>query len=177
MNIRIILALIFLIPSVVLSQTLTTVDTVDLNRYMGLWYEIASFPAPFQKGCRCSTAEYSPGTDNKTVHIMNRCIRFKNNRSKMIHAKARAFAVKGSGNSKLKVQFIWPFRGDYYIIGLAQDYSWAIVGEPKRKYLWILSRDSFMPAHTYNEIIAVIRSKGYDTGRITKSPRNCDIPE
>jgi apolipoprotein D and lipocalin family protein len=110
----------------------------------------------------------------KYIRLTNRCIRFKNGRSKIVTARGKAFVVKGSSNAKLRVQFFWPFRGDYYIIGLAEDYSWAIVGHPTRKYLWILSRDSFIPTHTYNYILKVIGEQGYDVNRLAKTPQNCD---
>jgi len=91
-------------------------------------------------------------------------------------ANGKIFIVKGSGNAKLKVQFFWPFKGNYYIIGLADDYSWALVGHPERKYLWILSRESYMPDHTYQSIVELAKTKGYDTGKLQKTPQNCDNP-
>ena len=157
------------------SQPLETVSSVDINKYMGRWYDIASYPAFFQKGCRCTTADYELISEKGYVQVINRCIKFKNGKSKLIEAKAKAFVIEGSANARLKVQFFWPFRGDYYIIGLAEDYSWAIVGEPKRKYLWILGRNSLIPTQTYNKILQLIQSKGYDTARLVKTSQNCDI--
>ena len=159
------------------SQPLQTIDRVDLDKYLGRWYDIASYPASFQKGCRCSTADYEIVPGKKYIRVVNRCIKFKNGKSKITLAKGKAFVVKGSNNTKLKVQFFWPFRGDYYIIGLADDYSWAIVGHPSRKYLWILSRESYMPADTYKQILEIIRKKDYDPNKLQKTPQNCDIPE
>jgi len=159
------------------SQPLQTVQNVDLSKYVGRWYDIASYPAFFQKGCRCTTADYELVPDKDYIRVVNRCIRFKNGRSKLTVAEAKAFPVKGKPDAWLKVQFFWPFRGDYLIIGLADDYSWAIVGHPKRKYLWILSREAFMPTHTYNNILKIIRDKGYDINRLVKTPQNCDIVE
>lgn len=157
------------------SQPLETVASVDIDKYMGRWYDIASYPAVFQKGCRCTTAEYELITGKGYVRVINRCIRFKNGESKLTVARAKAFVADGSGNARLKVQFFWPFKADYYIIGLAEDYSWAIVGEPKRKYLWILGRDSLIPSRTYIKILKIIQSKGYDTANLVKTPQNCDI--
>jgi apolipoprotein D and lipocalin family protein len=159
------------------SQPLLTVDSVDIYRYSGRWYEIASYPATFQKGCRCTTAEYEVIPHKECIRVTNRCIRYKNDRLKLTVANAKAYPQKGSNNSKLKVQFFWPFRGDYYIIGLAKDYSWAVIGHPERKYLWIISRESFMPARTYNEILNIIADKGYNCNRLVKTPQNCDIVE
>jgi apolipoprotein D and lipocalin family protein len=159
---------------IVMSQSLQTVDHVDLDKYLGRWYDIASYPASFQKGCRCTTADYELVPGKKYIRVTNRCIRFKNGRSKISKIQGKAFVVEGSGNAKLKVRFFWPFSGDYYIIGLADDYSWAVVGHPDRKYLWILSRESFMPTDTYNQILSLIKSKGYDLKKLQKTPQDCD---
>jgi apolipoprotein D and lipocalin family protein len=158
-------------------QPLQTVERVDLEKYLGRWYDLASYPVSFQKGCRCTTAEYELVGGKKYIRVVNRCVKFKNGKSKISVARGKAFVVEGSGNARLKVQFFWPFRGDYYIIGLADDYSWAIVGHPQRKYLWILSRESYMPTDLYNHLLQVIKEKGYDLKPIQKTPQNCDNPE
>lgn len=158
------------------AQPPETVDNVDLDKYKGRWYDIASYPAWFQKDCRCTTAEYELVPGKNYIRVINRCIKYKNNKSKISVARAKAFPVKGSGNSKLKVQFFWPFRGDYHIIGLAEDYSWAVVGHPERKYLWILSRKSSVTSSTYSTILDLIRQKGYDVDKLQLTPQDCDNP-
>jgi apolipoprotein D and lipocalin family protein len=157
-----------------MNQTLQTVDHVELDKYLGRWNEIASYPARFQKGCRCSTADYELVPGKAYIRVINRCIRFKNGKSKLARIQGKAFVVPESGNAKLKVQFFWPFRGDYYIIGLAEDYSWAVVGHPQRKYLWILSRESYMPSHTYSYILDFVKSKGYNPAILQKTEQDCD---
>lgn len=177
MNLRILQVFFMLyILSHAKAQPLETVDYVDLNKYTGRWYEIASYPARFQEGCRCTTAEYRLAPGKNYIHVINRCVKFKNGKSKISIARGKAFVVKGSNNAKLKVQFFWPFRGDYYIIGLADDYSWAVVGHPKHTYLWILSRFSYMTSDTYSMILDLIKQKGYDTSLLQKTPQNCDSP-
>ena len=74
--------------------------------------------------------------------------------------------MKNTGNAKLKVQFFWPFRGKYWIIDLAEDYSYAVVGHPNRKYLWILSRTPVMDQEIYNEILKRVKDKGFDIGKL-----------
>lgn len=170
------LFLFILFIEMVNGQSQQTVDYVDISRYLGRWYDIASYPASFQKGCRCTTADYEEVPGREFIRVINRCIKFRNKKSKLSVAKGKAYIVKGSGNAKLKVQFLWPFKGDYYIIGLADDYSWALVGHPQRKYLWILSRESYMPADVYNHIVELARQKGYDIRKIKKTPQNCDNP-
>jgi apolipoprotein D and lipocalin family protein len=149
-------------------EPLSTVKEVNLERYAGLWYEIASFPQKFQKGCRCTTAEYMI-TDKNYIKVINKCQKPR----KFAKIEGKAFVVKNSGNAKLKVQFFWPFKGDYWIIGLDTNYQWAVVGNESRKYLWILSRLTVMDEKTYNEILADISAKGFDTSRLQKTAQDC----
>ena len=86
----------------------------------------------------------------------------------------KAFVVEGSNNAKLKVQFFWPFRGDYYIIYLSSDYRYAAVGNPGRKYLWILCRTPFMPDSVYNSILDRVKDKGFDIANLVKTNQNCN---
>lgn len=153
--------------AIAVSQTLQTVPFVDLKKYAGKWYEIASFPQRFQKGCTCTTAEYTL-TDKGFVIVENRCN--KNSiHGKQSYIKGKAFIVENSGNAKLKVQFFWPFRGKYWIIDLADDYSYAVVGHPNRKYLWILSRTSVMDDTIYQQLISRIKEKGFDISKIKRT--------
>ena len=153
--------------SFVFSQDLETVTTVDLQKYSGKWFEIASFPQRFQKGCHCTTAEYTV-TSKDYLIVENRCKKDSIN-GKSLYIKGKVFAEKNTGNSKLKVQFFWPFKGKYWIIDLAPDYSYAVVGHPNRNYLWILSRSASMDDILYQEIISRIEAKGYDLSKILKT--------
>jgi len=154
------------------SVPLETVKSVDLPRYMGKWYEIASFPNRFQKGCNCTTAEYEL-TDENYVRVTNTC-RKDSTGGKISQVVGKAFIVEGRNNGKLKVQFFWPFKGDYYIIDLSLDYDYAAVGNPGRKYLWILSRTPFMPDSVYNSILNRVKDKGFDIKNLVKTNQNCD---
>jgi apolipoprotein D and lipocalin family protein len=152
-------------------KPLATVPSVDLEKYMGRWYEIASFPQSFQKGCHCTTAEYSM-TDKGYVRVVNTC-RKDSAEGKVKKANGKAFIVAGSGNAKLRVQFFWPFRGDYWIIDLAPDYSYAVVGEPGRKYLWILGRTPTMDEALYQEIVARTAAKDFDVSKLVRNDQSC----
>ncbi|MBU6343155.1 MAG: lipocalin family protein [Bacteroidetes bacterium] len=142
------------------SQTLQTVPFVDLNKYAGKWYEIASFPQRFQKGCNCTTATYTL-SEKGFVVVENRCNK-GSVRGKISYIKGKAFVVKNSGNAKLKVQFFWPFRAKYWIIDLADDYSYAVVSHPNKKYLWILSRTTTLDPSIYKDILDRLKEKGFD---------------
>ena len=121
---------VLLFSSISNSQDLETVSTVDLQKYSGKWFEIASFPQRFQKGCNCTTAEYTLTAKDYLI-VENRCKKDSLN-GELLYIKGKVFVVKNTGNAKLKVQFFWPFKGKYWIIYLANDYSYAVVGHPNR---------------------------------------------
>jgi apolipoprotein D and lipocalin family protein len=156
--------LLFMTTATMHAQDLETVPYVDLNRYTGKWYEIASYPQRFQKGCHCTTAEYTL-SDKGYMIVENRCNRDSVN-GKQSYIKGKAFVQKDSGNAKLFVQFFWPFKAKYWIIDLADDYSYAVVSHPNKEYLWILSRTSIMDDAVYQQIIARLNSKGFDLSRL-----------
>ena len=146
------------------SQPVETVPKVDLNKYIGKWYEIASYPAWFQKDCHCTTATYTL-SDKGYVIVENRCNK-KSASGKLSYAKGKAYIVENSGNAKLKVQFFWPFKGDYWIIDLAPDYSFVVVSEPSKKYLWILSRTPKIDPYIYVQILKRLRENGFDVSKL-----------
>ncbi len=151
---------------------LDVVDNVDVNRYLGKWYEISHLPNSFQKGCNCSTAEYSI-IDSTTIRVINTC-RKDSTTGEIDQVKGKAFVVDESNNSKLRVQFFWPFRGDYWIIDLDKDnYAYAVVGTPSRKYLWILSRTPKMDVNLYTSLIEKWKVKGFDTSMLIKTNQDC----
>jgi apolipoprotein D and lipocalin family protein len=153
-----------MIPNNSVSQPVKTVPYVDLSKYAGKWYEIASFPQRFQKGCNATTAEYT-ATDKGYIIVENRCNKGSID-GKQTYIKGKAFVEKNSGNAKLKVQFFWPFRAKYWIIDLADDYSFAVVSHPNKKYLWILSRTPKMEENVYKQIITRLKDKGFDLAKL-----------
>ena len=151
---------------------LRTVAQVDLARYVGTWYEIASYPQRFQKGCTATTAVYTLREDGK-IQVINRCNRDSLDGRETI-ARGRARVVDRESNAKLKVTFFWPFWGDYWIIDLDPEYRYAVVGHPNRKYLWILSRTRTMDPPVYSGILERLTAQGYDIGklRVTLQPQD-----
>jgi apolipoprotein D and lipocalin family protein len=146
---------------------LNVVALVDLNRYLGKWYEIASYPAWFQRGCTASTADYALLPDGK-IQVINRCRKDRTD-GPLKESKGKAEVVDTKTNAKLKVWFFWPFKGNYWIIDLDENYQWSVVGEPKRKYLWILSRTPTMEEKLYQEIISRLPTKGYDPAKLERT--------
>ena len=146
---------------------LETVPHVDLARYLGTWYEIASFPQSFQRGCTATTATYTLRDDGQ-IDVVNRC-RVGSPDGKKKAARGRARVVDRTTNAKLEVSFFRPFWGPYWIIDLAPDYSYAVIGHPGRDYLWILSRTPTMDEVTYQNILARLRVQRYETSRLVRT--------
>jgi apolipoprotein D and lipocalin family protein len=146
---------------------LQTVDHVDLPRYLGTWYEIANFPQSFQRGCTATTATYTLRPDGE-IDVLNRC-RQGSLDGKEKSALGRARVVDRQTNAKLEVSFFRPFWGDYWIINLADDYSYAVVGHPDRDYLWILARTATIDEATYQSIVARLQTQGYETFRLVRT--------
>lgn len=149
------------------TKPLEVVPYVDLQKYLGTWYEIATIPQRFQKGCVAATAEYSLLGDG-TIRVVNTCHQ-ETLDGKVREVRGKARIVDRNTNAKLKVCFFWPFWGDYWIIGLDADYRWAVVGHPSRKYLWILSRTPQMDEDLYTKLLGLVADNGYDVSRIKRT--------
>jgi apolipoprotein D and lipocalin family protein len=152
-------------------EPLRVVESVDLSRYEGRWYEVARLPNRFEEKCAGDvTAEYARLADGR-LKVTNRC-RKKDGRMTEAEGVARLADRKGP-NSRLKVRFAPSFLsflpfvwGDYQIIELAPDYSHALVGDPGRKYLWILSRTPQLDEATFLKLSEAARSQGFDVSRL-----------
>jgi apolipoprotein D and lipocalin family protein len=155
-------------------QPLEVVPSVDLNRYAGTWYEIARMPFRFQRQCVGDVTATYALLDDGTIRVVNRC-RKENGEFDKAEGRAK-LASSGGPNTKLKVRFApaflsWlPFVwGDYWIIDLAADYSYAVVGEPDRKYLWVLSRTPEMEETVLHGVLDRAKAKGYDLTGLIKT--------
>lgn len=146
---------------------LRTVEHVELQRYLGTWYEIASFPHRFQRGCTATTATYAMRQDGQ-IDVLNRCRKGSLDGPEK-EARGRARVVDRASNAKLQVSFFWPFWGDYWIVDLGADYEYAVVGHPSRDYLWILSRSPTMSRELYDSIVRRLEAQGYDTVRLHRT--------
>jgi apolipoprotein D and lipocalin family protein len=139
-----------------------SVRSVDLDRYLGKWYEIAAFPMFFQRRCvGDTTAEYSHRPDGD-ITVVNRC----RTEDGFDQAVGKAWAVEGTGNAQLKVSFFWPFRADYWVLGLDDDYQWAVVGNPNRKYLWVLSRTPLLARDRLDRALDAAARQGFDLSQL-----------
>lgn len=140
---------------------------VDLQRYVGLWYEMARYENRFERDCEAVTATYRSMPDGM-IEVVNRCRKGAVDGPETI-ARGRAKVVEGSQNAKLKVSFFGPFFGDYWVLDHADDYSWSIVGEPSGRYLWILTRAARPDAAIRERLQARVKALGYDATLIRQT--------
>ena len=138
---------------------------VQIERYLGRWYEIARYEQWFEKGCQGVTADYSLKGDGN-IGVRNRC---RKPGGRIDETRGIAKIVDHTTNAKLKVSFFRPFYGDYWVLDHATDYSWAIVGEPSGRYLWLLAREAVPSAALVNELMRRAQAMGYDTSMLIRT--------
>ncbi len=154
-------------------RAVTTVSALDIERYSGLWYEIARIPNRFQEKCaRETTAEYQLRGDGR-ITVVNRC---RKKDGSVTEARGVAKIVDTTSNAKLKVSFVsflgWrPFWGDYWVIGLDESYQWAVIGTPDREYGWVLARSPALDEDIMEEIFTIIEGNGYKRDAFEMSNR------
>jgi apolipoprotein D and lipocalin family protein len=148
-------------------RPLRVAPEVDLARYAGTWYEIARLPNRFQQSCASDTKATYTLSGNGKIAVLNEC-RTADGRVKSAKGTAHV-ASKTGPNTKLKVTFFWPFYGDYWIIDLDPNYRWAVIGEPDRKYFWILARDRHIEGSLFEQIIARATAQGYDLKNLIRT--------
>lgn len=167
-----------LFPAALAALTLTAcaptdppdvVTDLDVERYMGTWYDVGSFPQSFQDGCTCTTATYAL-QDNGEVSVTNRCRRDAVDGESTV-AEARAWVPDSAEPGKLKVEFFPLFAADYWVVDLWEDdpaepYSLAVVSDPSREFLWILSRTPQVDAQVLDGLVTDLEQRGWDMSRL-----------
>jgi len=182
-NFLLLTLLVISIPVIISAQVeqpeaVKTVDSVDLDRYQGTWYEIARYPNKFQKKCVGNTTATYKKLDSGRIEVINECL-LKN--GKTDKAKGKAKIVDTKSNAKLKVRFapawlsfipqVW---GDYWIIDLDKEYQYVAIGDPKRKYFWILSRTPTLESQTYQEILRKAEKMGFAPNKVIETPQTVE---
>jgi len=143
---------------------LKTVEALDLSRYLGTWYAVASIPTTFERRCaQGTTATYALRPDGQ-IEVLNVCFSASGER---IEARGRAWVPDPRAPARLKVSFVSflglrLFPADYWVIDLAPDYAYAVVGHPSRRYGWILSRTPTLPSEVLDGIWKRLEAQGYD---------------
>lgn len=146
---------------------LPTVERVDLARYAGDWYEIAALPNRFQAQCVADTrARYR--RQGEQIEVLNRCRRADGT---VASATGIARVEPGSGNARLRVSFFRPFYGDYWVLALPEDYRWVLVGEPRRRYAWLLARTPQLPAEDVEAALQRAAALGFERDAFKATPQ------
>lgn len=174
------LLLTFLVFSFICNAQKTMYNTsvvpeLDLERYLGTWFEIARYDHSFERGLVGVTAHYSMRKDGK-IKVLNSGYKGGLD-GKRSEAVGKAKIPDPSDPAKLKVAFFLFFYGDYYVMELDDDYQWAVIGSSSPNYLWILSRKAIMPQEVYSDLLERLEKRGYDTTKLIKVEQdpNSDI--
>jgi len=152
---------------------LEVVKYVDLDRYVGVWYEAARFDQRFQRNCTASQATYTK-KENGDIEVLNECRLYTPN-GELKRAKGRAWVKDKKTFAKLKVQFFLSFlkipflAGNYWILYLDDNYKYAIIGDPSRKYLWFLSRTKSIDESIYSNLVDRADKMGFDTSKLLRT--------
>jgi apolipoprotein D and lipocalin family protein len=169
-----ILWLVLLLSACSSNENLLIVNSVDLEKYTGKWYEIARLPQSFEKNCACVTAEYAILSESK-VEVKNTCWDTTSNKFKVSEGAAKP--IKDLNNAGLSVQFFWPFSGGYYVMALDSNYKYALIGNPNRKYLWILSRTPSLEKSRLDSLKSIAEKNGYDLSSLIETEHFCQNKE
>lgn len=140
------------------------INKLDLRKYAGTWYSLYSIPTIFDRGSRETTTKYTLNNDG--FYIVSTTYK-KPNDQKIYSRESKMFPSETGNNGYLKAQFVWPIKVDYWIIELAADYSYVVVGHPEHKFLFIMSRNKSMPKDIYEGIIIRCKAKGYEVNKLT----------
>ena len=155
------------------APTIPTVETLDLKRFMGDWYVIANIPTVFEKNAFNAIESYRLDSDGS----IETTFRFNkggfDGPEKIYHS--RAFVVDKDSNAHWGMQFVWPFKAEYRVVFLSEDYSRTIIGRSKRDYVWIMAREPSIPDADYAKLLDLLKSYGYDTRLVQKVPQQ--IPD
>ena len=139
-----------------------TVNHVDLKSFSGTWYSLYSIPTMFDKGSRETTTHYTLDNDGY-YNVITTC---KEEDGKLKTIKSKIFPVKETHDGQMKAQFIWPIKVDYWVIDLAPDYSWVVVGHPDHRFLFIMSRKPEMDKALYEKIVEHCKEMGYSVDKL-----------
>ena len=158
-----------------------TVPRVDLERYQGRWFEIARYPNRFQTSCAGDVvAEYSIRSDGR-LDVVNQCRKSDGSASRAAGVARRAGGDPSGARLEVRfapawLSFLPAVWGDYWVLALAEDYSWAVVGSPDRKYLWVLARSPEVSPELYARLAGEARAQGFDPARLVRTAQTGAVP-
>lgn len=164
---------ILFLASACASSPPEVVDHVDLDRYQGTWYEVASFPIRAQRDCVGTTATYGE-RDDGDISVYNACFKGSFD-GEVSDITGKAWVADETTNAKLWVRFFWPFRGSYWIVDLDDDYDWAVVSNHRASTLWILSRQPCMDQGRFEAIYHSLKDRDFPMDQLqTTLQRSAD---
>lgn len=148
---------------------LKTVQSVDLEKFMGDWYVIANIPTFIEKGAHNAVESYRLDDDGTVATTFT----FRDGSFKGVEKKytPRGFVLNSDTNAEWGMQFVWPFKGDYRIIYLDENYSTTIIGRDKRDYVWLMARNPELPVNEYEKAVQFIVDAGYDRSQLQRVPQ------
>jgi len=146
-----------------------TVDKVDIERFMGDWYVIANIPTFVEKGAHNAVENYKLDDDGSIATTFTFRKDSFDGKHKEYHP--RGFIEDTESNAIWGMQFVWPFKGDYRIVYLDDDYAQTVIGRQKRDYVWIMARTPTIPDADYDRAISFVASIGYDISKIKRVPQ------
>lgn len=144
----------------------STVDELDIGRYLGTWYEIARFPHAFEQGLVGVTATYSLRKDGK-IRVINQGFRGTLD-GKLSRAEGKAKIPDPGKPARLKVSFFLFFYGDYFVLELDKDYQWAMIGSSSPNFFWILSRTPQMDEEVFRRLVDNATARGYNMASLIR---------
>jgi apolipoprotein D and lipocalin family protein len=139
---------------------------IDFDRYVGVWFEQARFENFFEKGCAGVSSAYSKKPEGG-LRVINRCFQDGLDGAQKT-AEGSAWAPDPKQPGKLKLQFFWPFSGDSWVLEVAPDYSWALVGNPAKSSAWVLSRKRQIDETLYSTLVEKLRARGYEVDKLIR---------
>lgn len=146
-----------------------TVAQVDLDRFMGDWHVIAAIPTFIEKDPYNPIERYARNADGSIATTFTFHQGGFDGQRKVF--EPTGFVVPGTGNAEWKMQFLWPFKSEYLIAYLSEDYQHTIIARNKRDYVWLMSRQAQLSPETYQDLVARIQAMGYDTARLKVFPQ------
>lgn len=152
-----------------------TVPHVDLPRFMGKWYVIAAIPTFIEKAPHNPVEQYQQAADGSIATTFTFYQGGFDGPLKEYHPTG--YVVAGTGNAEWKMQFLWPFKSEYLIAYLSEDYQHTIIARNKRDYVWLMSRTPEMDTQTYSELVSKIKAMGYDTSQLRRFPHEQKRPK
>lgn len=162
------LAILCLLLGCQSTKPIYTVSHVDLERFMGDWYVVASIPTFIEKDAYNAVESYQLNADGTiaTTFTFNK----GGFDGKLKTYNPKGFVVKNTGNAEWKMQFFWPFKAEYRVVYLTDDYGQTVIGRSKRDYVWIMARTPSIPDDDYHRILAFLKDQGYVLDNLRKVP-------